>query len=214
MQHTIPEIASMLAERVESVVKLLLPNGVRDGHEWCVGSLAGETGQSLKVHLTGDKAGVWKDFANGETGGDLVDLWHIVRDIDKSEALREIRRYLGLKTSSAKLSVVPRRVASVKPLPQKDAGVTLTTVMKPISREYHQTLRSSLLKNAAAMAYLTGGKRGLTAATIEHFGLGLSGEYKRPDGKITAYAVVAPMLSPSTGQWLCVENGVSLSSTK
>jgi twinkle protein len=35
---------------------------------------AAKRDESLKVHLTGDKAGIWQDFATGE-GGDLLDLW-------------------------------------------------------------------------------------------------------------------------------------------
>ncbi len=76
LQHSFPEIATMLAERIDAVVEYLLPNGVRHNNEWCVGSMAGEAGQSLKIRLVGAKVGVWKDFASNESGGDLLDLWH------------------------------------------------------------------------------------------------------------------------------------------
>jgi twinkle protein len=49
-----------------------LPRRLKHGTEWRAGSLAGEPGQSLAVHLTGAKAGVWADF-NGGDGGDLLD---------------------------------------------------------------------------------------------------------------------------------------------
>jgi twinkle protein len=83
-----------LIARVRQVAEHLLPRGMKSGNEWRVGSLAGEKGQSLGVHLQGDKAGVWSDFSTGD-GGDLIDLWSGVRRISLSEALVEIRDYLG-----------------------------------------------------------------------------------------------------------------------
>ncbi len=61
-------------EKAEAVVKQLLPQGKRHGKEWCVGSIMGEPGQSLKICLEGEKKGRWSDFATKE-GGDLLDLW-------------------------------------------------------------------------------------------------------------------------------------------
>ena len=55
------EIAGMLARQAPSLAAELLPNGKREGAEWRVGSLAGEPGRSLSVHLFGSRAGVWSD---------------------------------------------------------------------------------------------------------------------------------------------------------
>lgn len=89
------EIASRLADRVNDVCHHLLPAGKREGSEWRVGSTNGEKGQSLGVHLKGDKAGVWCDFSTGETG-DLLDLWRAVRGCDMRTALSEAKGYLGV----------------------------------------------------------------------------------------------------------------------
>ena len=67
------EIKEMLHAQAEAVAAYLLPNGKRQGSEWCAGSVSGEPGHSLKVHLTGSKAGIWADFAEGK-GGDLLDF--------------------------------------------------------------------------------------------------------------------------------------------
>lgn len=85
-----------LNDRVDAVCEALFPNGRRMGHEWRVGSLSGEPGDSLGVHLTGHKVGVWKDFATGEDGGDLIDLWCKVKGLDLPDALKEIKGWLGL----------------------------------------------------------------------------------------------------------------------
>ena len=91
------QISGMLAQRAEDIARHLLPNGKRQGSEWCVGSISGEAGESLKVHLVGDKAGVWCDFATGDKG-DLLDLWAIKRNSKISEALKEASHYLGIST--------------------------------------------------------------------------------------------------------------------
>lgn len=195
LQHySIPDLADLLTRQVDRVVLHLLPNGVERQGRWEVGSVAGEPGQSMKVSLTGEKAGKWWDFAE-QVGGDLVELWALSRSLEKSEALKEIRDYLNLKPGSP--SPEPRKVAAPAPKVQKASEPA-----KPVSREYHQQLRSLLAKNSEALAYLEGEKRGLAAATIEHFGLGLSAPYKRADGLITSSAVVAPMRSPESGSFL------------
>jgi twinkle protein len=93
----ISEVSRLLRDRALSVCEHLLPQGKREGHEWKVGSLAGEAGQSLGVHLTGDKAGVWRDHANPEDKGDLLDLWSGVRFVPLATALDEARAWLGLE---------------------------------------------------------------------------------------------------------------------
>lgn len=68
------DIAALLEDRIESLVADLLPNAVKEAHEMCVGSLAGERGQSLRVHIgSGAKRGWWKDFSSSE-GGDALSL--------------------------------------------------------------------------------------------------------------------------------------------
>jgi twinkle protein len=89
------EVSRALAHRAEDIARYLLPNGKKSGAEWRVGSVDGENGKSLGVHLTGEKAGVWSDFANGESG-DLLDLWAITRHLTLAEAIKDAIRYLGI----------------------------------------------------------------------------------------------------------------------
>lgn len=91
------DLAAMLARDAEGVARMLLPHGKRVGHEFCAGSVGGEAGESLKVHLTGQKVGVWKDFSSNDKGGDLLDLWAAVRNLSVGEACREVRDYLGIR---------------------------------------------------------------------------------------------------------------------
>lgn len=90
----IGEISRMLSCRAEEVAKSLFPNGKRVGHEWCAGDTNGGEGKSLKVHLSGQKAGLWCDFATGESG-DLLDLMAAVKGVSLSDALREAKALVG-----------------------------------------------------------------------------------------------------------------------
>jgi twinkle protein len=92
----ITEIKDRLAQRAQAVAEMLLPKGRKEGKEWRCGSVEGEEGKSLGVHLTGSKAGVWMDFATGE-GGDLIDLWQQTTGLSLVEVLHRAREFLGME---------------------------------------------------------------------------------------------------------------------
>ncbi len=95
MTKTAKEVSLLLAQRAEEIAKYLLPNGKHTGNEWCAGSVIGEAGESLKVHLNGEKSGVFCDFATGEAG-DLLDLWRLNRNISLLEAISQSKQWLGI----------------------------------------------------------------------------------------------------------------------
>lgn len=94
MRITVKEISDKLWNQVDKVCKHLLPNGKKESNEWCVGSTGGESGKSLKINLAGKRK--WTDFASGE-GGDLIDLWSHVRNIQLHDAIKEAKEFLGIK---------------------------------------------------------------------------------------------------------------------
>ncbi|EIM5533249.1 toprim domain-containing protein [Salmonella enterica subsp. enterica] len=104
---TIQELSSLLWQQVERVVTHLLPNGRRVNGEWVVGDLDGKKGQSLKINLTGKRA--WCEF-NGGQGGDLLDLWVAVRNIQLHQAMREAREFLGVKTEPSEFLPKPEKI--------------------------------------------------------------------------------------------------------
>ncbi len=89
------EIAERLAGNAEALCRHLLPNGRREGAEWRCGSVNGEPGKSLGIHLTGAKSGVWSDFASGESG-DLLDLTQACLRLDKGGAVLWAKEWLGI----------------------------------------------------------------------------------------------------------------------
>ena len=90
----IHEIKSALTRDAGKVVRHLLPHGKQVGRDWCVGSTSGETGNSLKVCISGAKAGVWADFAEG-SAGDIIDLWAKVKGITLTETIIQAKNYIG-----------------------------------------------------------------------------------------------------------------------
>ncbi len=95
MSGDIIEVKRELANRAQAVAEYLLPQGKREASEWRAGSVDGETGHSLGIHLSGSKAGIWADFNGGATG-DLIDLWAAVRRCNLATALEQARDWLGM----------------------------------------------------------------------------------------------------------------------
>jgi twinkle protein len=116
---TANELAERLAQQAETVARMLLPDGKRDGAEWRCGSVQGEAGDSLGVHLTGGKAGVWRDFS-ADVGGDLIGLWMAVRGLALREACSEAMEFLGIAEDR------PTHVARSYRKPAKDGVHRLT----------------------------------------------------------------------------------------
>lgn len=96
MIYSIADISQMLSSKAEEVCRHLLPTGKRHGQTWECGGVNGETGKSLKVHLEGDHAGKWKDWAEDEFRGDLVDLWEKTKNLTKLETLGAAKSFLGV----------------------------------------------------------------------------------------------------------------------
>jgi hypothetical protein len=97
----IEEIKRALVAQILELCRDILPNGMRQGSEWCVGSLAGEKGTSLGVHLSGPRAGIWCDFAGGPADkGDLLKLIALIKcHGGRKAAVKWAVRWLGLDDS-------------------------------------------------------------------------------------------------------------------
>lgn len=91
------DVLQSLTARLESVLGYLYPNGFADpkGRKFYIGSVDGESGESLSVELSGPKAGLWHDFATGD-GGDIFDLWKSARGCASfKETLKDAAEYTG-----------------------------------------------------------------------------------------------------------------------
>lgn len=153
------EIAGMLAGRIEALVRDLLPHGRREGHEWKVGSVDGEPGRSLSVHLVGQRAGVWADFSSADQKGDALDLVAAVLRLDTAGALTWARAWLGLGQGAPS---APRRPAP-PPKPAAEAEDRETAERRQHAKGLWLAARPRLAGTPVA-AYLLG--RGIDLAEL------------------------------------------------
>ncbi|MDR2341330.1 MAG: hypothetical protein LBD72_03320 [Puniceicoccales bacterium] len=73
----------------------LFPGGnVRYG-KFHIGNLQGDAGKSLVITVDGDRAGMWKDFATGDGGSNLIELLRQNRKYSFSEACHEASQWLA-----------------------------------------------------------------------------------------------------------------------
>lgn len=139
MRVTVKEISQRLAASAERVATMLFPQGKIHGGMLEVGGVNGHSGKSLKVHLDGERAGRWKDWA-GDEGGDLLDLWAQTKSLSLPAAIQEAKGWLGIRE---------------EPLSSK-------TYAKP-PKEH-----AALAENGPAMHWLTT-KRMIPAAIVNRF---------------------------------------------
>ena len=83
-----------LLQMADIVVPDWLPGGVRKGHEWVCGSLAGEPGTSCSVNLI---TGAWADFADHERGNGLLSLFAAIHGLTQAKAAVQLARIWKLE---------------------------------------------------------------------------------------------------------------------
>ena len=119
-------VKQLLRERVADLAPYLFPNGKREGNHWCVGDVSGTPGQSFKICIAGEKAGLWGDFAESERHSrSLLDLWMRARSVDFKTALREAAEWTGQPLNG---------VNGTAPVPNPNQPDNCTHVIRPVQR--------------------------------------------------------------------------------
>ncbi|MDO9235986.1 MAG: VapE family protein [Aquabacterium sp.] len=91
-------LAEALLARVEQLVPMWLPGGVKEGKEYKCGSLSGGAGKSCSVNISGKEGlGCWSDFATGEAGNDLISLYAAINGLSNGKAAVQLAREEGLE---------------------------------------------------------------------------------------------------------------------
>ena len=80
-------ISSTLLNKSQTILPEWFPQGKLIGKEFAVGSLQGDIGQSLRINTI---TGIWKDFATGDSGSDLVSLYAAVHGIGQGDAAKKL----------------------------------------------------------------------------------------------------------------------------
>lgn len=139
-------LSAALAGQAMALAVELLPAGRRAGADWRAGSLAGEPGQSLGVHLFGPKAGVWADFATGERGDALDLVAAVLFRGDLRPALDWTRAWLGLDGGG---SAQPVRRRAIPPAQDASAGDAAR-----LERAREAWCAATCVRGSPAVAYL------------------------------------------------------------
>ncbi len=102
------ELKTQLLQNIRSCLSYLLPNGTFCRNDFQVGDVWGNRGKSLRVELSGSKAGLWNDFATGDSG-DIIDLWAAVHGknarTEFSEVMASTGEWLGKQHTREKKSI-------------------------------------------------------------------------------------------------------------
>lgn len=83
------------------------PKGKGNKGYFEIGDVSGTQGDSLKICLSGEKRGLWYDFATAE-GGDIFTLWGHNRNVSGfGNILKDMAAYYGLGSSSQEKNRMP-----------------------------------------------------------------------------------------------------------
>jgi hypothetical protein len=95
------EINQLAKRDLLTAVEQLLPGGKLKGPEYVVRNptRADKRGGSFKICISGQKAGIWSDFATGAKGGDLVSLVAYLKSLSRRDAFRWLRDNIFKKNS-------------------------------------------------------------------------------------------------------------------
>ncbi len=88
-------IAQAALGNADLIVRRWLPDGRREGAEWCAINPTRNDHRkgSFKVNL---KTGRWSDFATGQRGGDLLSLAAALHGLSQAEAAVRVGAMVGV----------------------------------------------------------------------------------------------------------------------
>jgi hypothetical protein len=95
MSENIALLKERLAARAADFCTHLFPEGRLRYGKFYVGDLEGNPGRSLVINVDGENCGLWKDFATGAGGSNLLELLHQRNGgQDFTEAIKEAGAWL------------------------------------------------------------------------------------------------------------------------
>jgi hypothetical protein len=191
----------LIQHGVEDVVSYLIGSGNYNRSSTSLsmgGYLGGKEGNSFQVKTQGTNIGMWYENNTAESPndagmGDLIELWSLVKNIDKGEAAKEIRGFLGMSfpSSSTPLKVFTSPKQKVED--KRKRLVKHISSTKTVSPNSINKYQRQLGNKPEALEYLH--KRGLSDQTIKYFGIGLSNTYIDKHEVERSSALVFPLVT-------------------
>jgi Toprim domain-containing protein len=149
--------------------QFLFPAGKKLGNQWLVGSLAGEAGQSLRICISGNKVGVWSDFATSERGSNLLAVYIQTKRVDCGQAIKECAEWLGSRVGpSGNNVIVPGRTTHQSQAPK----ILPSEIYSPTESECQQVMAMiGRMRNDAALRERVARARGWNPTTLRELAL-------------------------------------------
>lgn len=111
-------VASTALRQIRQLLEEWFPKGVYtpDKREFCIGSVSGEAGKSMRVHVgETERQGRWSDFEAGEAGLDLISLFAYKEGLTNGKACYQLAQRLGVELSRDDSDAQPFSPSSSKP---------------------------------------------------------------------------------------------------
>jgi putative DNA primase/helicase len=149
----ISEVSALALQRAEQLLAAWLPDGKRNGQEWIARNPTRQDDKpgSFKINTA---TGAWCDFACGDSGADLIDLYRYLNNTDLRAAARAVADQCGvIKPAPAKQDRQPDDWEFVCPVPEDAPQVPTYRAVKLDSGEWiHYNFTATwAYKNAAGL---------------------------------------------------------------
>lgn len=125
-------LAQALLSQCESLLVSWFPSGKIRGHEFVVGDLAGNPGESLSINI---RTGKWADFSSGDKGGDLVSLYAAIHSLSQGNAAKRLSEQIGFTLSSERATTRPTTPAVSLRLGVPPEGTAPPAMISPLHGE-------------------------------------------------------------------------------
>jgi hypothetical protein len=108
------DVKAATLKSLDFIVPRLLHGGKKVGDEWVIRNPTRKDAKpgSFKVNM---KSGIWKDFATGESGGDIIDLYVYINGGSNIQAKDALADMLGVQPDSAPTSARPTKPVAPPP---------------------------------------------------------------------------------------------------
>jgi len=111
------QLSAQLLQQAENILLDICPGGKRNGREYQASTTGGGHGSSFCFNL---HTGVWKDFATGEGGQDLIALYAHNNRINMKESAEHLQQtYIGQSRELIKSPQAKPMVKKIEPKPIK-----------------------------------------------------------------------------------------------
>ena len=171
---SVAEIEQDLRANALTIGRQCLPHAVEEGNYLKAGSVMGEAGNSLVLHVRGAKAGWWSDYA-GTDGGDMLDLIMATQGCrSKAEGVAIAKQWLGIADewghggragpSADELAARAARLAQMKAAQQAEAARERAARIRGAKALYLNAQARPII-GTPAEAYLMG--RGLAPVAVK-----------------------------------------------